>query len=37
MPKNNENVPTSHHLFYNTWSANETANDCRKEFITFFN
>jgi len=32
-----ENLPTSYYLFYNTQSANDTANDCRKRIITFFN
>jgi len=30
-------LPTSYYLFYNTSGANDTANDCRKTTITFFN
>ena len=32
-----QKLPTSCHLFYNTSDANDTANDCSKWIITFFN
>jgi len=32
-----QKLPTSYYLFYNTLDANDTANDCRKRIITFFN
>lgn len=32
-----EKLPTSYYLFYNTLNANDTANDCSKWIITFFN
>jgi hypothetical protein len=31
-----QNVPTSYHLFYNTFDANVTANDCRKKDDNIF-
>jgi len=34
---NAQELPTSYHLFYNTSGANDTANDCSKWIITFFN
>jgi len=36
MLLNPPKLPTSYYLFYNTLSANDTANDCRKKGYNIF-